>query len=209
MAFDQSGNLVIADSIDPDCFRAKSPDWKEEISKQVFRNNASIEEISQMYKKVASLVKDFTIPKQAIIVWRESEKDDISKIPDFFGIEKHVINTFTCDSDTIALDKLQRFQSYFPDKGVIVAIIDSSQDFCKELLRLNDDWPIFFVESIHRSDTKNVLENLVNTPYPNASFKHGSLISAINFAMHEMQKDNPIAYMYHELEVEKVGNFIE
>lgn len=209
MAFDQNGNLVVADSIDPDCFRAKGFDWEEEISKQIFRDNASVEEISQMYKKVASLVKDFTLPKQTILVWRESEKDDISKIPEFIGIEKQVINTFACDSDTIALDKLQRFQSYFPDKGVVIAIVDSSKNFCKKLLRLNNGWPIIFVESVNKNCANNVSNNLVDTPPPIKTFESGSLLCATNFAISTLAKDNPIAYMYHELEVEKVENFIE
>ena len=55
---DQSGNLLVADVIDNDSWRLRTSEW-EELSKQLFRDNFSMDEIFDKYKLVADLVKRF------------------------------------------------------------------------------------------------------------------------------------------------------
>ncbi|MDP2943979.1 MAG: phosphoribosylaminoimidazolesuccinocarboxamide synthase [bacterium] len=57
-----AGNLLVADVIDNDSWRLRTNDWQE-LSKQLFRDNAKMEDIADKYALVASLVNRFTIPK--------------------------------------------------------------------------------------------------------------------------------------------------
>jgi len=63
MGINKDGNLLIADVIDNDSWRLRTGDWQE-LSKQLFRDNADIRKIADSYALVASLVAKFSIPKQ-------------------------------------------------------------------------------------------------------------------------------------------------
>ncbi|MFA6386021.1 MAG: phosphoribosylaminoimidazolesuccinocarboxamide synthase [Candidatus Paceibacterota bacterium] len=52
------GRLVVADVIDNDSWRLRTNNW-EELSKQLFRDNVSMEEISSKYQLVAELSEHF------------------------------------------------------------------------------------------------------------------------------------------------------
>ena len=52
------GYLVVADVIDNDSWRLRTKNW-EELSKQLFRDNVNMEEVSSKYQLVAELSDNF------------------------------------------------------------------------------------------------------------------------------------------------------
>ncbi len=74
--FDQDGNLLLADVIDNDSWRVLQNDTY--IDKQAFRDGQDLDEVTKKYMLVRDLTAQFTAPRQRIIVWRASERDDIA-----------------------------------------------------------------------------------------------------------------------------------
>lgn len=56
---DCEGNLIVADVIDNDSWRLRTPDWKE-ISKQTFRDNDPLKDVQENYVHVATMVESFS-----------------------------------------------------------------------------------------------------------------------------------------------------
>lgn len=75
----KGGTIVIADVIDHDSWRVMD-EFGREMSKQVFRHmllegNVDMEEVARIYAMVVQAVGNFHITKQALVLWRGSEKD--------------------------------------------------------------------------------------------------------------------------------------
>jgi phosphoribosylaminoimidazole carboxylase/phosphoribosylaminoimidazole-succinocarboxamide synthase len=73
--FDASGNLLLADVIDNDSWRVVQ--HGNYIDKQVYRDGANLDTVANLYQKVRDLTAQFRIPKQRIIIWRASERDNV------------------------------------------------------------------------------------------------------------------------------------
>ncbi|MEK9195462.1 MAG: phosphoribosylaminoimidazolesuccinocarboxamide synthase [Patescibacteria group bacterium] len=69
------GRLLLADVIDNDSWRVMHDG--SHIDKQLYRDNASLDTVKQSYKEVAKLTEQFILPRQFLILWRGSEKDDL------------------------------------------------------------------------------------------------------------------------------------
>lgn len=67
--------LVLADVIDNDSWRVIENG--SYIDKQLYRDGVSLDDVKQKYKHVADLTQQFSIPRQVIILWRGSDKDDL------------------------------------------------------------------------------------------------------------------------------------
>jgi len=73
--FNNDGELRLADVIDNDSWRVLEDG--NYIDKQIYRDGGDLNEVTAKYKKVAGLTGSFSLPRQQIILWRASEKDDI------------------------------------------------------------------------------------------------------------------------------------
>ncbi len=73
--FDAKGTLLLADVIDNDSWRVL--DDNQYLDKQLYRDGGNLDEVAAKYFKVAELTKQFMLPRQRIILWRASERDDI------------------------------------------------------------------------------------------------------------------------------------
>jgi phosphoribosylaminoimidazole carboxylase/phosphoribosylaminoimidazole-succinocarboxamide synthase len=78
---DKDGTLRVADVVDNDSWRLRDSTWKE-LSKEAFRQGEDLTEIKYKYGIVANLIKNFQIPNQALVLWRESEKDNFPELPE-------------------------------------------------------------------------------------------------------------------------------
>ena len=72
---DTFGRLLIADVIDNDSWRVI---YKGSyICKQSYRDDGDLNEVTEKYRQVAELTSRFEIPRQRIILWTGSPKDEI------------------------------------------------------------------------------------------------------------------------------------
>ncbi|MBI2055438.1 MAG: AIR carboxylase family protein, partial [Candidatus Sungbacteria bacterium] len=74
--FNQSGDLRLADVIDNDSWRVLGEGGRY-IDKQLYRDGAPLNEVTAQYRRVAELTGRFGLPRQSIVLWRGSEKDDL------------------------------------------------------------------------------------------------------------------------------------
>ena len=81
--FDVNGNLLIADVIDNDSWRVVHDGHY--IDKQFYRDGAELDEVAAKYAYVAKKTEQFDLPKQQIIIWRGSVKDDVQEIIDYLA----------------------------------------------------------------------------------------------------------------------------
>ena len=70
----QNNELVVADVIDNDSWRVLD-DHGLYIDKQIYRDGADLDAVTQKYRAVAELTSNFSTPQQSIILWRGSERD--------------------------------------------------------------------------------------------------------------------------------------
>jgi phosphoribosylaminoimidazole carboxylase/phosphoribosylaminoimidazole-succinocarboxamide synthase len=92
--FDAKGNLLIADVIDNDSWRVIESGGY--IDKQVYRDGGALDEVAAKYARVADITSRFQIPKQRIILWRGSEKDNPEAFAKALGEFADMMEVVTC-----------------------------------------------------------------------------------------------------------------
>jgi len=75
---DTTGRLLLADVIDNDSWRVIEDG--EYIDKQVYRDGGEISDVVKKYKLVEELTARFSLPRQRVIIWAGSVKDDLKPI---------------------------------------------------------------------------------------------------------------------------------
>ncbi len=70
-----SGELLLADVIDNDSWRVVDGAGNY-MDKQVYRDGGDLNTVTAKYRQVAELTGQFDIPRQSLVLWRGSEKDD-------------------------------------------------------------------------------------------------------------------------------------
>lgn len=120
--------LDVADVIDNDSWRLLKDGRYED--KQVYRDGGTLSEVAANYTRVADLTERFELPRQSVVVWRGSEKDDAVPVCD--ALEKlgvtDGINVITCSMHKKAaqgLDLLRQIEQEVPN-SVIIAMIGMS-----------------------------------------------------------------------------------
>lgn len=66
--------LFVADVIDNDSWRLVKDGAYED--KQVYRDGGDLSEVAVNYRRIADLTDRFGLPRQCVVIWRGSEKDD-------------------------------------------------------------------------------------------------------------------------------------
>lgn len=69
--------LFLADDIEPSSWRIRAPDGRY-FDKEFYRLGGDTGGMLDIYKKTAQLVQAFRVPKQQLVLWRGSDKDDLS-----------------------------------------------------------------------------------------------------------------------------------
>ncbi|OGF90810.1 hypothetical protein A3H65_01450 [Candidatus Giovannonibacteria bacterium RIFCSPLOWO2_02_FULL_45_14] len=80
---DHNGILRLADVIDNDSWRVVEDG--QYIDKQAYRDGEDLNEVTEKYRHVQRLTELFSLPRQRIIFWRGSDKDDFSLLKEVFG----------------------------------------------------------------------------------------------------------------------------
>ena len=92
--------ILLSDVIDSDSWRLINSAG-EYSDKQVYRDGGPLAEVAQKFRETAELSCRFGIPRQQIIIWRGSEKDDITPLQNELGKSGHAsveITTITCSA---------------------------------------------------------------------------------------------------------------
>ncbi|MBV9556314.1 MAG: AIR carboxylase family protein, partial [Pseudolabrys sp.] len=91
---DAKGNLLLADVIDNDSWRVlESGNY---IDKQVYRDGGALSDVAAKYARVADITGRFGIPKQRIVLWRGSDKDDTAAFTKALGPFADLMEVVTC-----------------------------------------------------------------------------------------------------------------
>lgn len=77
------GTLLLADVIDNDSWRVI--EGESHIDKQLYRDGVSLDAVKQRYKYVAEITQSFIFPRQFLILWRGSDKDDLEPFHEAIG----------------------------------------------------------------------------------------------------------------------------
>jgi phosphoribosylaminoimidazole carboxylase/phosphoribosylaminoimidazole-succinocarboxamide synthase len=123
-----SGDLLLADVIDNDSWRVLQ-DGKH-IDKQAYREGGALDDVIARYALAAELTGQFRIPKQQVIVWSGSSKDDVApiaaRIIELTGDIKRRFTSFVVCSvhkqPVQAIAELHRLLQETPDSVVIAYV---------------------------------------------------------------------------------------
>jgi phosphoribosylaminoimidazole carboxylase/phosphoribosylaminoimidazole-succinocarboxamide synthase len=124
--FDAKGTLLLADVIDNDSWRVVESGGY--IDKQVYRDGGSLDDVASKYRRVAEITSRFNVPKQRIILWRGSEKDNTEPFTKALGDLAPMMEVVTCSihkEPVKGAEIVYRMLQEVPDT-VIVAFIGRS-----------------------------------------------------------------------------------
>ena len=126
--FDTDGNLLIADVIDNDSWRVVHEGAY--IDKQYYRDGGDLNEVTKKYSYVQDKTAQFSVPKQQVIIWRGSVRDDVEEveklIKSYGGSVKTTTITCSMHKDPVAgYQELTRAVQEIPD-AVVLAFVGRS-----------------------------------------------------------------------------------
>jgi phosphoribosylaminoimidazole carboxylase PurE protein len=121
--FDAKGKLLLADVIDNDSWRVlESGSY---IDKQVYRDGGALDDVAAKYRRVADITGHFRVPRQRIILWRGSEKDNPEAFTKALGDLGNMMEVVTCSihkEPVRGAATLYRMLQEVPDTVVIAFI---------------------------------------------------------------------------------------
>ena len=128
------GTLLLADVIDNDSWRVLENGTY--IDKQAYRDGGNLDDVAEKYRRVAEITDRFRLPAQQVIVWRGSDKDDVSPVVQALeqlsggatasGRLKVVIATCSIHKEPVrGINELNRLVQNVPD-AVVIAFIGRS-----------------------------------------------------------------------------------
>ncbi|MFA4872963.1 MAG: phosphoribosylaminoimidazolesuccinocarboxamide synthase [Patescibacteria group bacterium] len=193
--------LVVADVIDNDSWRLRDATWQE-LSKQLFREGAALDEVEEKYGFVASLVERFRIPKQVMVLWRASTKDDFPITGILPGVEVQQITLSGHKYPQVCLDKLEEIMRNYPDGGAIVVKVGMSNGL-GPMLAARTTWPVITIPASTKDAPSDVWSSLhLPSLVPMATILSDK--NAFDFALNVLSAKNPAVYMHRQFANEQL-----
>jgi len=198
---DPLGNLVVADVIDNDSWRLRDPNWQE-LSKEAFRQGEKLTEVEQKYGIVATLVEQIRIPKQALVIWTGSDKDEPPKAPLCHGID--VVNVVLSGHKTTkaCLEKLGELIRDYPYGGVIIVKVGRSNGL-GPIIASHTSWPVIAIPATLKEFPEDIWSSIrmpSSVPLLTAWPEENAIIAAQNI----LAVKNPVLYMKMREQIEKL-----
>lgn len=193
------GDLLVADVIDNDSWRLRTSDWQE-LSKQLFRDNYDLEDISEKYALVAKLVEKFLVPKQAIVIWRGSKSDELPNPANIPGVDIINIVKSGHKSPKTCLLELEKVLADYPQGGVIIAAVGLS-DGLGPILAARTNWPVIAVPLTYKTSPHDVWSSLSlpsEVPLATICKAENAYLAAFNI----LAQKNPFAYAFRQKNIE-------
>lgn len=201
---DASGRLRVADVIDNDSWRLRDGYWKE-LSKEVFRQGASLEVVEANYSFVASLVERFHFPKQALVLWRGSDKDSLPNISnrEFLRGKVEVLEVVQSahKQPQAVLNQLEGILNWYPGGGVIIAKVGRSNGL-GPLLAGRSSWPVITVPAALDTFPDDIWSSVrmpSDIPLLTAWPDGNAIMAALNI----LARKNPFLYMQQQYALEE------
>ncbi len=197
-------SILVADVIDNDSWRLQDRDWQE-LSKQAFRDGEALDEVERKYGIVASLIERFRIPKQALVLWRGSSRDEFPKV-DMLRVNHNVdlieVTLSGHKQPTTCLNKLEAILGNYPDGGVIVAKVGRSNEL-GPMLAARTSWPVITIPATIKNNPEDVWSSVrmpsfvpLSTAWPEEN--------AILMALNILAGKNPLLYMHRQRQIEEL-----
>lgn len=202
--FDMQGNLLLADVIDNDSWRVIHDNHY--IDKQVYRDGGDLNKVTMLYQLVAQLTSQFTIPKQQIILWRGSEKDDIKPFEQTFEAYAHCGCTLTCvtqsahKSPIACCMKLNELVRENPD-SVLIAFVGMS-NAAGPMLSAQTSIPVITVPATWKQCPEDIWSSL-RMPSNVVAMTMLDANNAMLAALQILAMHNPALYAQVRLQQEK------
>ena len=200
----ESGELVISDVIDNDSWRIKTWNWGE-LSKELFRQGKDMEDVKKAYNLVAKLVEEkFTFPKQAIVIWRGSDKDKYpDDLPEIAGVEYIDIACSGHKGTIRALNKLNEVESRYPGNAVIAALVGLSNGL-GPINTAHTNLPVISVSLTGKDHPEDIASSTrMPSDVPNVTMLPSKNNNFILAALNILSLTNPAAYTYRRYRIEE------
>lgn len=201
---DQKEDLKLADVIDSDSWRVIMDGVH--IDKQAYREGAALDAVLAKFQKGAEITGRFFLPKQRIIIWTGSPKDDISAITEAFYhlANKHTLFQSACISmhkePVYGIETLNQLVQDVPNT-VVIAFIGRSNG-AGPTLSAATTVPVITVPANYRDFPDDVWSSLrapSNTPVMTVLEPANAVLAALNI----LALQSPLLYMLLREEVEK------
>ena len=196
----------VSDVLDSDAWRL----WfnGRALDKQVFRDlgEAGLDECAENYEFVAGLASRLKLPRQALVLWRASPKDDWPTMPceQIPGVEV-VRVTGSGHKQTIpCLDQLGALVTDFPQGGVIVDLVGRSNGL-GPTLSAHSPWPIISCPTTYASFPHDI-HSSVRCPSDTPHLTAWPDSNAIQAALNILSNTNPAVYAFLQQPREQLNN---
>jgi len=207
----KSGTLLLADVIDNDSWRVIENGVH--IDKQAYRDGGRLDDVAEKYRRVAGMTDHFRLPVQQVVIWRGSDKDDVSPVVEAFNqlcgdsscVERRrlQLTTVTCSihkEPVRGLNELHRLVQQVPDT-VVIAFIGRSNG-AGPTLSASTTVPVITVPASFKDFPEDVWSSL-RTP---SSAPVTTVLEPSNAAMAAFEilaLRNPQFYMFLREQVEE------
>lgn len=200
---DPDGNLLIADVIDNDSWRVLHKGAY--MDKQFYRDGGDLNTVSAKYQYVQEKTAQFSVPKQQLIIWRGSVRDDVADVQAMLDAYGDSLKTtlITC---SMHKDPVQGYQELvaaiqsIPD-SVVIAFVGRSNG-AGPTLSANCSVPVITVPVGWEKFPDDIWSSLrapSNVPVMTVLDRKNACLAALQiFAQH-----NPALNM--QLQTERVG----
>lgn len=199
-----TNNLLVADVIDNDSWGLKNMEW-EDLSKEAFRQGEKLSEVERKYGIVTSLVEQFRIPKQVLVLWRGSPTDEFPK-PDMsltdYGVDVEKVTLSGHKSPRRCLNKLDGILGDYPDGGVIVAKVGRSNGL-GPMLAPRTSWPVIAIPATLENNPEDVWSSIrmpSSAPLATTWPEKNAILMALNI----LAIKNPLLYMWRQKQIEEL-----
>ena len=204
-----NGVLLLADVIDNDSWRVLENGAY--IDKQVYRDGGKIDDVAEKYRRVAEITGHFHLPVQRIVIWRGSDKDDVSPMFNmldqlcggYVGSTGLKLNTTTCSihkEPVRGLNELHSLVQKVPNT-VVIAFIGRSNG-AGPTLSASTTVPVITVPASAKefpADVWSSLRTPSDVPVTTVLEPSNAALAALEI----LALNNPLLYMFLRERLEK------
>lgn len=193
------GVLVVSDVVDNDSWRLRDRDWQE-LSKQAFRDGEALDKVEKKYGTVAAMLEQFSLPEQALVLWRGSEKDTFPVADPVGGIATECVTLSGHKATRACLRKLVELERTYPS-GVILVKVGMSNGL-GPILAAHTSWPVIAIPANLQDFPVDIWSSL-RTPSGTPLLVCPEN-NAVRAALNILAQHNPTLYMQQQLAVENL-----